>query len=62
MINIMLAKLDKQQDRNSSKVYSSIKYLEANKFCDTLNLAILYLTKLTHTKFSDSINLSIDVA
>ena len=35
-------------------------YLKVTKFSDALNLMILYLTKLAHTKFSDYINLSID--
>ena len=33
-------------------------YLKVTKFSDTLHLAILDFTKLVHTKFSDSINLS----
>ena len=49
------------------KIYSyimniifNVSYLKVTKFSVTLNLAILHLTKLAHTKFSDSINLSID--
>ena len=34
---------------------------QVTKFSDILNLAILYLMKLVHTKFSDFINSSIDV-
>jgi len=40
------------------KVYS---HLKVTKFSDTLNLAILYFMKSAHAKFSDSINLSVDV-
>ena len=36
-------------------------YYEVTKFSDTLNLVTLHVTKLAHTKFSDSIDLSIDV-
>ena len=35
-------------------------YLKVTKFSNTLNLAILYLTKSVLTKFSDSMKLSID--
>ena len=38
--------------------YTTI-YFKVTKVSDTLNLAILHLTKLAHTNFSDSINLSI---
>ena len=56
-----------EQVRNNSnkvavekEVLSKDKCLKVTKFSDTLNLAILDLTKLVHTKFSNSINLSID--
>ena len=35
---------------------SALRYLKVTKFSDTLNLAILYLMKLAHTKFSNFIN------
>ena len=37
------------------------RYLKVTKFCDTLNLTILHLTKLVHAKFRNSTCFAIEL-